>query len=156
MARAWVSPGDLVDFLAWEESVGDTQAMVAASEGAGRCHSSSRVRKHRDRRARPNDQLPLWRWSHRGDRGHQCLWSGISLHPELRKTGPCPRELRKAWERTRWRWWLGRWTWITGGSGSSLCLLWGGGGGGGSMEVSRVFLTAKPTPCRRGSSGGFS
>ena len=61
MARAWVSPGDLVDFLAWEESVGDTQAMVAASEGAGRCHSSSRVRKHRDRRARPNDQLPLWR-----------------------------------------------------------------------------------------------
>ena len=30
MARAWVSPGDLVDFLAWEEGVGDTQAMVAA------------------------------------------------------------------------------------------------------------------------------
>ena len=63
MARAWVSSGDLVDFLAWEESVGDTQAMVAAlvPEGAGRCHSSSRVRRHRDRRARPHDQLPLWR-----------------------------------------------------------------------------------------------
>ena len=30
MARAWMSPGDLVDFLAWEGSVGDTQAMVAA------------------------------------------------------------------------------------------------------------------------------
>ena len=30
MARAWVFPGDLMDFLAWEEGVGDTQAMLAA------------------------------------------------------------------------------------------------------------------------------
>ena len=26
---------------------------------------------------------------------------------------------------------------------------------GGSMEVTRVFFTAKPTPCKRGSSGGL-